>query len=74
MSKKSNMIDTESNPLLSVGSVAKMLGVTPATVRKWCDDKIIEYTLLPTGVRRIRKSQVDAILNDMKGNGEKNAI
>lgn len=52
-----------SKPKLLTGSqVAEQLGVTDETVRRWAELKKLAYIELPSGQRRYRQSDVDAIL------------
>ena len=48
--------------LLTAPAVAALLSVTDETVRKWADQGKIAYITLPSGARRFRRADIDAIL------------
>lgn len=48
-------------PLLSVRETARRLGVHENTVRRWADRGILDAVRLPTGVRRLRADEVEAL-------------
>lgn len=48
--------------LLTAPAVAALLSVTDETVRKWADDGKIAFIRLPSGARRFRRSDIEAIL------------
>lgn len=49
---------------LSVSDVAKWLGVSVGTIRRWCDQGLIPYYKLPSGQRRFNAQEVDAWVRD----------
>ncbi len=59
----------ENDPYISVKEAAKMLGVSTATIRQWCDKGIIKCLRLPTGFRRIKRSEIEKILKSEKKDG-----
>jgi len=52
---------------LRVVDVARELGVTIGTVRRWADRGYLRSHRLPSGHRRFARSDVDALLRSMKG-------
>lgn len=54
------------NELLKVGEVAKRLGVSDETVRGWAKTGKLRYVKLPSGGRRFRAVDVDAILTPVE--------
>ena len=49
--------------LLTAPRVASILSVSDETVRRWADRGLIRSIRLPSGQRRFRRSDVDALLN-----------
>lgn len=49
--------------LLTGGQVAKMLTLDPKTVARWAKIGLIQAIVLPSGHRRYRRTDVDALLN-----------
>jgi excisionase family DNA binding protein len=47
---------------LTIGAAALLLGVSVDTVRRWSDDGRLPVTVLPSGHRRYRRSDIDALL------------
>lgn len=41
--------------------VARLLGVHPDTVRRWADAGVLPYWRSPTGQRRFRRADIDAV-------------
>lgn len=54
-------------PLLTVRESARRLGVHENTVRRWADRGMIEAVRLPTGVRRLRAEDVEALGREIEG-------
>lgn len=52
----------EADPLLSTGKAAKVLGVDTGTIRRYIALGELEAHRLPSGVYRIRRSAVLALL------------
>ena len=53
----------ESNELLTVGQVARLLHIHPNTVRRWSNKGILEsYRICDRGDRRFKKEDVDLLL------------
>lgn len=52
--------------LLSGSEVAEMLGVSVETVRLWAKDEKLTHIVLPSGQRRYRRSDVEAILEPVQ--------
>lgn len=48
--------------LLTTGQVADLLSVTPQTIRRWCESGHLRAIRLPSGVWRVRRSDIDALL------------
>lgn len=48
--------------LLSAAKAALLLSVTEDTVRQWAKTGKLRHVLLPSGQRRFRREDVDAIL------------
>lgn len=59
---------TDENLFLTIAEVAKILRVDHTTVRRWCNDGILEAVMLPKIFKRqtfrIRKSTVEQVLNN----------
>jgi hypothetical protein len=49
---------------LSTGDFKERLDTSADTVRKWCDEGIINSKRLPNGDRRIPEAEIDKLLND----------
>lgn len=49
---------------LRVGQVAKKLGVTPSTIRRYCELGILPYRLTPSGQRIFEERDVTHLLHD----------
>lgn len=49
-------------PLLTTGEVATELAVDPDTVRRWVKDGKLTAVVLPSGVLRFKREDVDRIL------------
>ena len=54
--------DTYSKGLMPIGEVAELFGVTVGTVRRWDKTGRIESLRTPTGHRRFRRTDVEALL------------
>ncbi len=54
---------TEPSPLLAIGEVARLLAVSIGTVRNWERSGKLAAIRTPSGQRRFRRSDVQAILN-----------
>ena len=50
---------------LSVQKSAQYIGVSKQTIRNWCNKNKIQYFKTPSGQRRIHKSQLQTIINDI---------
>lgn len=48
--------------LLTAPQVAALLGVSDESVRRWADTGKLRYIALPSGQRRFRRSDIEAIL------------
>lgn len=59
---------------VSVGTAAKVFGVTPRTIRRWCDEGIVKFIITPSKQRRIdtsiRKVGKKEIESSRKTSGE----
>jgi len=49
--------------VLTRAEVARVLDVHPSTVARWASDGFLRYFFTPSGERRYRKSDVEAMLN-----------
>lgn len=47
---------------LTIGEAAAILGVHHSTLRKWTDDGRVAAWVAPSGHRRYRRSDLDALL------------
>lgn len=52
---------------LTMTEAAARLGVHESTVRRYADRGLIGVKRLPSGVRRLREADVDAIVQEMDG-------
>lgn len=62
------------DPLLTATDVAEMFSVDPRTIRRWIDEGLIRSVPLPSGVKRVRMSEVQKYLSSDavgQGDGEK---
>lgn len=50
--------------LLSVGQAAEQLEVSPSTVRNWVEKGYIRAFRLPSGVRRIPRTEITRLANE----------
>lgn len=61
----------EEDPLLTLSEVGRQLGKSPQTVGRWCQEKLLEFVRLPSGLIAIRQSVVDKFLGGTAlGGGE----
>ena len=58
------------NEWLSLGDVAKVLGVHPSTVRSWSDQGILPVHRTKGGHRRYRRSELDLWQQSQRADGE----
>lgn len=56
------MRSVPADEILTAAEAAALLNVTDRTVRNWADDKKLACITLPSGQRRFRRSDIDAIL------------
>ena len=49
--------------LVSVGTAARMLGVSDDTIRRWADSGQLPAIVLPSGHRRFQRTDVEALLS-----------
>lgn len=56
---------TTPDETLRTGAAAKRLGVSRATVRRWADAGLLPYLRFPSGQRRFRPADIDAIFADL---------
>lgn len=52
--------------LLKAPAVAAILGVTDETVRRWAELGRLRHIVLPSGQRRFRRADVEAILQPVE--------
>lgn len=55
--------DNYSSEYIAIGEAAKFCGVTVGTVRNWEKQGLIKAVRTPSGHRRFRRSDVDALLS-----------
>lgn len=55
--------------LLTAPQVAALLNVSDESVRRWADTGKLRYVELPSGQRRFRRSDIDAILTPAEPTG-----
>lgn len=55
--------------LLTASQASDLLHVNEQTVRRWAEDKRIAHIVLPSGQRRYRRSDIDAILRGVGAAG-----
>lgn len=53
---------TDLDVLIPIGEVAKLLGVTVQTVRRWDKDGRLAAVRTPAGHRRYRRDEISALL------------
>ena len=53
--------------LLSAKDAAAKLGVSVETIRRWAKDQKISHVVLPSGHRRYRVADLDAVLDPTSG-------
>ena len=58
---------------LTLGDVAKAAGVVPATVRYWCDAKILASQRTASGVRLIRRGDAARVIAARKARRDRQA-
>jgi excisionase family DNA binding protein len=56
------MESKDDDRLLKIGEVAKMLNLSPQTIRDWVDKGWIDCVRLPSGHRRFRESEIKEII------------
>jgi excisionase family DNA binding protein len=55
---------------LTTGEAARLMHVGTQTIVRWCDDEKLHSFRTPTGQRRIRYSDIVAIMNGTQPEGE----
>ncbi len=58
--------------LMSLGKAAQLLGCHPNSLRRYCDDGLIECQILPSGHRRISQRAIDAYNGVLEDDGKGN--
>jgi excisionase family DNA binding protein len=56
---------TNASEWIGTGAAAKMLGVSRSTVRRIIDDGRLPVRRLPSGVRRIRREDVERLAREL---------
>ena len=51
--------------LLSIGEASRMLGVYTNTLRSWADKGLVDHVRLPSGYRRFRLEDIQAMQVEM---------
>jgi excisionase family DNA binding protein len=59
-------VGVEAPQAVRTGEAAVLLGVSPQTVRNWCDGGRLEYVMLPSGQRRISVREIERVLRGGK--------
>jgi excisionase family DNA binding protein len=70
-SKKTRASDTETEdsgeqPLINVGEAAEYLGVSAASLRKWCDKGLVAFYRTPGGQRRFSHADLEKFKDSMR--------
>lgn len=52
---------------ISVNEIAQRFGISRMTVTRWADDGILPCLKLPTGTRRFRRADIEAMLKEAEG-------
>lgn len=52
----------DEDPLLTLEEVARQIGKTGPTIGRWVNDGLLECIRLPSGLRAVRQSTVNAFL------------
>jgi len=63
MAKKREPVAVD-DPLLNLSEVAKLVNKTSMTVGRWCQDGLLKCVRLPSGLRAIRKSEVEKFIGN----------
>jgi excisionase family DNA binding protein len=53
-------------PLINVGEAAAYLGVSPASLRKWCDKGLVAFYRTPGGQRRFSHADLEKFKDSMR--------
>jgi excisionase family DNA binding protein len=48
----------DEEPLMTIGEAARLLGVSPITLRRWSDEGRIPVVVLPSGHRRYQPDDI----------------
>ena len=56
---------------IRVNDAAKILGLSPITVRRWCNDGKLEYSLSAAGQRVFKKEYLESIRSKINGEEER---
>jgi excisionase family DNA binding protein len=54
------------SPWLSLGEASRILGITPATLRRWADEGQVAAFVTPGGHRRFPRSVIDSLLPQVR--------
>jgi excisionase family DNA binding protein len=60
-------MSADDSELLTTSRVAKLLGVSQSTVERWIGLDRLKAIKLPSGHYRVRRSEVERILQDQDG-------
>lgn len=60
------MKEASNDPLLLPAEAARLAGVTPATVRLWTNCGKLRATRTPSGVRLIRRSDLERLIDSRR--------
>lgn len=52
----------EDDPILNLSEVGRMIGKSPQTIGRWCQDGLLRCLPLPNGLRGVRKSEINKFL------------
>ena len=54
--------DEDADPVITPEEVGRRIGKSGNTVRRWIQDGLLKSVLLPSGLRGVRESEVNAML------------
>jgi hypothetical protein len=57
--KKGGFVTHEEDPLLTLAEAGRMVGKSPSAIKNWLRDGLLRATRDPTGLSRIRQSELE---------------